>query len=69
MGGGVGDATLSISPFIDWSSGDGEMVERDVDVIIVVACRFAGLLVERETFNKRLLNLVRFMSRAAVAAS
>ena len=49
--------------------GEADFELREVEVMTVVAWRLAGLAVERETFRRRDLNLVRFMSRAAVASS
>lgn len=65
---GVGEAVFSVfvlGPF----EGEGEAEVREVEVMMVVAWRFAGLVVERETFSRRDLNLVRLSCRAAVASS
>lgn len=62
----VGEAA---SPFVGGSEGDGEVEVRELEAMMVVACRFAGLLVERKTFRRRDLNFVRLSSRAALASS
>ncbi len=62
----VGEAA---SPFVGGSEGDGEVEVRELEAMMVVACRFAGLLVERKTFRRRDLNFVRLSSRVALASS
>lgn len=74
MGGGAVDGMGSVvgeaaPPFVGGSDGDGEVEVRELAAIMVVACRFAGLLVARKTFKRRDLNFVRFSSRAALASS
>ena len=55
--GGCGDADGEVDEFLG------------IFVITDVAWRFAGLAVERVTYSRRVLYLVRFMSRAAFASS
>ena len=58
------------SPFCEGGSeGEGEVEVRDSEAIMVVAWRFARLLVATDTLIVRDLNRVRLSSRAAVASS
>ena len=64
----LGEAVLS--PFaLGGTEGEGEVEVREVEVMMVVAWRFAGLVVESKTFSRRDLNLVTLSCRAAVASS
>lgn len=50
-------------------SGDAEVERRSMEEMMVVAWRFAGLVVDRVTLMSRPLNLVWFDARAAFASS
>jgi hypothetical protein len=65
----VGDAARSPRPSAVAGSGEGELAGRELDATMVVACRFAGLAVDIDTCSIRVLNMLRFISSAAVASS
>ena len=65
VGWGVGETA---SPFVAGTEGDGEVDVRELEAMMVVACRFAGFWEETETFRRRDLNFVRLSSRAALAS-
>ena len=70
-GGGVEVSAVGES----WPGGGDECLpfirsrEGSLEVIIVVACRLAGLGSDKATLRTRDLNFVRFRSRAAFASS